>query len=43
MISIDDRLTGFSLGACVALEVLAKAPRRVTRLALLSAAVHGLP
>ena len=35
-------LAGFSLGACVALEVLAAAPQRVTRLALLSAAVHGL-
>ena len=36
-------LAGFSLGGCVALEVLARAPLRVRRLALLSSAVHGLP
>jgi pimeloyl-ACP methyl ester carboxylesterase len=36
-------LAGFSLGACVALEIFAQSPGRVTRLALLSAAVHGLP
>jgi pimeloyl-ACP methyl ester carboxylesterase len=36
-------LAGFSLGSCVALEVIARAPGRVARLALLSSAVHGLP
>ena len=36
-------LAGFSLGSCVALEVFARAPERVARLALLSSAVHGLP
>jgi len=36
-------LAGFSLGGCVALEVLARAPGRVSRLALLSTAVRGLP
>lgn len=36
-------LAGFSLGSCVALEVFARAPGRVARLALLSSAVHGLP
>ena len=36
-------LAGFSLGACVALEIFARVPERLTRLALMSAAVHGLP
>ncbi|HVN81015.1 MAG TPA: alpha/beta hydrolase [Terriglobia bacterium] len=36
-------VAGFSLGSCVALEIFARAPGRVTRLALLSAAVHGPP
>ena len=36
-------LAGFSLGGAVAFEVFARAPQRVTRLALLSAAVQGLP
>ena len=36
-------LAGFSLGGAVAFEVFARAPQRVTRLALLSGAVQGLP
>jgi len=36
-------LAGFSFGGCVALEILARAPGRVTHLALLSTAVQGLP
>lgn len=35
-------LAGFSLGSCVALEMFARAPERVTRLALCSSAIHGL-
>jgi pimeloyl-ACP methyl ester carboxylesterase len=36
-------LAGFSMGGCVALEVVARAPERVRRLALLSTSAHGLP
>jgi pimeloyl-ACP methyl ester carboxylesterase len=36
-------LAGFSMGGCVALEVVARAPERVSRLALLSTSAHGLP
>ncbi|MGO9022538.1 MAG: alpha/beta fold hydrolase [Syntrophobacteraceae bacterium] len=35
-------LTGFSMGGCVALEVVARAPDRVCRLALLSTSASGL-
>jgi pimeloyl-ACP methyl ester carboxylesterase len=35
-------LAGFSMGGCVALEVVGRAPERVSRLALLSTAAHGL-
>jgi pimeloyl-ACP methyl ester carboxylesterase len=35
-------LAGFSMGGCVALEVIGRAPERVGRLALLSSAAHGL-
>jgi pimeloyl-ACP methyl ester carboxylesterase len=36
-------LAGFSMSGCVALEVVARAPERVSRLALLSTSAHGLP
>jgi pimeloyl-ACP methyl ester carboxylesterase len=36
-------LAGFSMGGCVALEIMARAPRRVYRLALLSTSAAGLP
>lgn len=35
-------LAGFSMGGCVALEVVGRAPDRVTRLALLSTSANGL-
>jgi len=35
-------LSGFSMGGCVALEVVARAPERVSRLALLSTSPRGL-
>ncbi len=35
-------MAGFSMGGCVALEVVARAPGRVCRLALLSTSAHGL-
>jgi pimeloyl-ACP methyl ester carboxylesterase len=35
-------LAGFSMGGCVALEILARAPQRVRRLALLSTNAEGL-
>jgi pimeloyl-ACP methyl ester carboxylesterase len=35
-------LAGFSMGGCVALEILARAPERVRRLALLSTNADGL-
>ena len=35
-------LAGFSMGGCVALEILARAPERVCRLALLSTSAKGL-
>jgi pimeloyl-ACP methyl ester carboxylesterase len=35
-------LAGFSLGGCVALEMVARAPERVTRPALLDTTYHGL-
>jgi pimeloyl-ACP methyl ester carboxylesterase len=36
-------LAGFSMGGCVALEVVARAPQRVCQVALLSTVVAGLP
>jgi pimeloyl-ACP methyl ester carboxylesterase len=36
-------LAGFSMGGCVALEVVARAPGRVGRLALLGTSAHGAP
>ena len=35
-------MAGFSMGGCVALEVVARAPERVSRLALLSTSASGL-
>jgi len=35
-------MAGFSMGGCIALEVVARAPGRVCRLALLSTSAHGL-
>ena len=35
-------LAGFSMGGCVALEIVARAPRRVSRLALLDTSAAGL-
>jgi len=35
-------LAGFSMGGCVALEIVARAPRRVRQLALLSTSADGL-
>ena len=35
-------MAGFSMGGCIALEVVGRAPDRVCRLALLSTSAHGL-